>query len=1019
MRQRPDWPIQRPWRLRFEMRVERPAPEGGLTPVELPGLDLEAIAPGPGLADPDSFVLVRCDSDTGTPHPFDPDRSGVGVYELPYRFVADYEGRALPAAIRRGTLAFPAPSHVGTYRYHLYFACHEGRAGGLSYHGVVGDGDALVQTAGALTVNGCAEPTAYGRGFFGRRGLLLGASYGPVRFFEDTSADGQEPALVELGPLKDSRGAEITGTPQLVDWDGDGRLSLVVGNADTAKLYLHCNLGTNSDPVLSPGEPLRHTDGSDIGLVDYLKDIEVPCIRADGTPNPVYPRMRLVRVHGGHIHLHAAAQFVDLTGGGNVDLLVGTRGDFVLYFRREGDRFRRGQFVRDETGTVIRPGGFIHVVDRRPDAPLALIAGRSLGHVDWWELAGAAGGVPVFRNRGPLSVEGEPLHEAVQAFPLLIECGCGPGLIVGNWDGQLRHHRISGWEDGLPRLGPGELLRTPHARVLCHMAACHYGDLDGDGRKDLLAGSITGSVDYCRNLGTDRNPVFDERRYLRAEDGPIRIRGGPDPTHPEDGYSKPTPCDLTGDGRTDLVAGTGLGRVCYFRNLGNDLDGHPLFARPRVLHDTAGNEVMSHHMSSVDVGDWDRDGAVDLLVGGQPNVHGVRDDDPDPDTRVRWYRGVGRGEDGMAQFAPYVAFEAQGDREIAHRPKPRIGVWRGEHVLFCHHMIFRATSGTRPEQLAFIGTLPPMLSHARRNVIPADFTFSSLAADDPVVIQASCMRYVFLFRRAFVLNRGYLDASFNLGGVESGQGRPGHSVGVAIDEPPWRIPLPARGLDRKTYEAPRACPSGLTGPAAGWAAVPARDDLTTRSLILDGDASPVGRCVAVQVAWSPGHLHLRVRCDEPCMDRLIDRASSDNAYSITTDEHVAVLVALGETPELAHHWAVTPSGHRRESFARTATGEAVGRPAGLSGARPVHVRSSRAASAWTVQLTIPFERFGTTPAPGQTWSVNVWRNRSLYADETRAAEQREAESIDWSGAGPNVWGSVRLVLTGPGSNAAV
>ena len=114
MPDRPDWPIPRPWRLRLETRVKSPAPEGALTPVELPDLDLEAIAPGPGLADPDSFVLVRCDPATGMPDTFDPDRSGVGAYELPYRFEADYEGRALPSRIRRGTLVFPAPSQPGS-----------------------------------------------------------------------------------------------------------------------------------------------------------------------------------------------------------------------------------------------------------------------------------------------------------------------------------------------------------------------------------------------------------------------------------------------------------------------------------------------------------------------------------------------------------------------------------------------------------------------------------------------------------------------------------------------------------------------------------------------------------------------------------------------------------------------------------------------------------------------------------------------------------------------------------------
>jgi len=994
--------------------VKQGAPEGELTPVELPVLDLEAIAPDGRLADPDSLVLLRRKGDVSEPVIFDPARDGWEASAIPYRFEPDYEGRALPLRTRRGKLVFLAPSQPGLYQYHLYFTPQDdGEAKALSYHGAIGDGDPLVQVEGLLTVDGYAEPTAYGRRIFGRKGLLVGASYGPVRFFEDVAPEGSRPELLEWGALKDRNGADIAGTPQLVDWDGDGTLSLVAGHANDAKLYLYRNLGTSDDPIFAPREPLRHADGSDIWLVDYLRDITVPCIRSDGTPNPIYPRFKLVRVHGGHVHLSACAQFVDLDGNGSQDLLLATRGGFVLYFRREDDRFARGEFLCDEAGEVARPGAFIQLVNWRRDGLPSLLAGRRLGFVDWWDIARLEDGVPVLRNRGPVRANGEPLRELVEAYPLLVDWGDdrGQGMVVGNHHGHLVHYPVIGSDDGVPSLAAGEPLRTRHAKIMCNMAACSYADLDGDGKRDLVAGGIPGEVDYYHNLGTNRNPVFAARHQLRDEDGPIKLHGGPDPTYPEDGYSKPTPCDLTGDGRTDFVVGTGLGRVYYFRNLGTDPHDRPTFARGRVLRDTKGHEIMSHHMSSVEVGDWDGDGLPDLLVGGQPDVHGLKDDDPDPHTRVRFYRGVSRDADGMVQFAPYVSFEAEGDREIGHRPKPRIGVWQGEEVLYCHNMIFRKKPGAQPEQLEFLAPFPPMRKQARRSIISADVTFSQLGPNDPAVVQASCERYVYLFRRSFVLNRGYLSAAFHIQTVESRDSAWQQTLNARIDESSHRISAPRRDAPRKTHEAPRVAEGTLTTPESpAWDSIPSRDDVTTRSLMLGVGPPPPERRVSVQFAWDPSHLYIRVRCNEPRMTHLIDRAAYDNAYSILTDDHVFILVAPDQNPELAHAWTISSLGFKRESFLRRDTGQAVGRPPDLAATPPARAQAVRDASPWMAQLTIPFGRFSLVPSPGDTWSVNIRRNRSLYADDTRAAEQREAEIIDWSGAGASVQGSVRLCL---------
>jgi hypothetical protein len=48
-------------------------------------------------------------------------------------------------------------------------------------------------------------------------------------------------------------------------------------------------------------------------------------------------------------------------------------------------------------------------------------------------------------------------------------------------------------------------------------AAPFFGDIDGDGRRDLLVGEYhEGRLRIYRNVGTDREPRFDEPAQLKV-----------------------------------------------------------------------------------------------------------------------------------------------------------------------------------------------------------------------------------------------------------------------------------------------------------------------------------------------------------------------------------------------------------------------------------------------------------------------------------------------------------------------
>jgi hypothetical protein len=141
-------------------------------------------------------------------------------------------------------------------------------------------------------------------------------------------------------------------------------------------------------------------------------------------------------------------------------------------------------------------------------------------------------------------------------------------------------------------------------------------DWDGDGLMDLVTG-YQGPRD--RNDGPDI-AVSLFRRY-RDKNGALRL-GKPEVFRMEDGSELRTPIpychgfevvDWDGDGDYDLLMNQKSQLVLY-RNVGSN-------ARPRFRRELLkmyGQPIsVSHHESSLKAVDWDKDGKLDLVVGGE------------------------------------------------------------------------------------------------------------------------------------------------------------------------------------------------------------------------------------------------------------------------------------------------------------------------------------------------------------------------------------------------------------------
>ena len=143
-------------------------------------------------------------------------------------------------------------------------------------------------------------------------------------------------------------------------------------------------------------------------------------------------------------------------------------------------------------------------------------------------------------------------------------------------------------------------------------SAVYAHDWDGDGDPDLVVGDIRGNVYLIPNEGAKDKWVFGNHQQVIAGGQPLRVQGGD---------AGPFVADWDGDGKPDLLVGSGDGSVWLYSN-GAKAKGMEL-AAGRQLVPPAGEmhgentptQPTRGVRSKVCAADWNGDGRLDLLVG--------------------------------------------------------------------------------------------------------------------------------------------------------------------------------------------------------------------------------------------------------------------------------------------------------------------------------------------------------------------------------------------------------------------
>ncbi len=399
----------------------------------------------------------------------------------------------------------------------------------------------------------------------------------PLNLFVPQRKDGQVTCDViaaqwpDGSPLKAFADSWICPPVAVVDWDGDGKDDLLVGDwrPSVAQPGGKYTAGYNH-----PQESWNPYAGQiclmrNVSDGEHLMFDKPRVVTADGKPIKtygfVYPRTQ------------------DIDGDGLFDLVIGEQRPGLRWYRNVGSkgspRFAAAGMLDDTSGNPIY-------------SVLSLRA--------------------YFED---LNNDGQPemITTSYMAFTM--------GLLrfdhVGDGTDLSRGWQYVGM---LPMKGSKD---TPvSGQGICTV---EITDWNGDGVRDMLIGSEPGTPMIVINDGTNQQPVWQVPQRLKFVDGkPLEYYGievgrgsvwGPIEFYLE--RTLPRLADWDGDGTEDMITGSMAARLLWLR--GQRIDGELRFEQPRVMTMNGKPFDVAHRVQPV-VRDFNGDGKLDVVALDTDNV---------------------------------------------------------------------------------------------------------------------------------------------------------------------------------------------------------------------------------------------------------------------------------------------------------------------------------------------------------------------------------------------------------------
>ena len=493
------------------------------------------------------------------------------------------------------------------------------------------DGDGALDVSVGIDFWGDFGPLNGGEGAFNAKGeWTRGKLRGYVYVIRNTGTTEQPKYAAPVRLQAGGQDVDPYGMPSPMwgDFRGTGKLDLICGEFRDGFTFYE-NTGTRTQPVYAAGRPLTlggnrlHMDlcmitptavdfngdgrldiicGDEDGRVAFLENTGQV---VDGMPQflpPRYFRQFAADVKFGAL---ATPYAFDWDGDGDDDLIVGNSAGYIAFIENLGGNPVRwaaprylaagGQLIREQAG----PNGSIQ-------GPAEAKWGYSILSVADWDgdglpdimTNGIWGKVMWYRNIGTRTA---PRLAAAQ--PVELAPGSPAQQAPWNWWSPQGRELVSQW-------------RTTPQMI----------DWNGDGLMDLVMSDGEGYLAlYERQRAADGTLVLLPPQRVFWSEGASSFDSNGKPTNNQSGLlrlndgaygrgGRRTFCivDWDGDGKLDILLNS-TPNVNFFRGLGKNAAGQWAFRDEGPVS----THVLAGHATKPTVGDWNKDGVPDLLIGAE------------------------------------------------------------------------------------------------------------------------------------------------------------------------------------------------------------------------------------------------------------------------------------------------------------------------------------------------------------------------------------------------------------------